>query len=108
MNCLKLKNSCPILSRCTQAGGRKYDMYIFSSDFLLTLNLRTFKRLSQALSDIVLTWYIHLHVLEKVRPRCLWLVVSSMMRSCISKLLKRKGAQMLYFIILNHFQQIKY
>ena len=30
-------------------------------------------------SDIVLTWSVHVHVLEKVRPRCLWLVVSSMM-----------------------------
>ena len=30
-------------------------------------------------SDAVLTWSVHVHVLEKSRPRCLWLVVSSMM-----------------------------
>ena len=30
-------------------------------------------------SDIVLTWSVHVHVLEKVRPKCLWLVFSSMM-----------------------------
>ena len=67
-----------------------YDMYIFSSDFLLSLNLRTFKRLSlvKALSNIVMTWSIHIHVLEKARTRSMWLVVSSMMRSCVSKLLK--------------------
>ena len=60
-----------------------YDMYIFSSDFLLTLNLRALRRSSlvQALSDIQLTGSVHVHVLAKVRPRCLWLVVSSMMVS---------------------------
>ena len=66
-------------------------MYIFSSDFLLTLNLRALRRLSlvQALSDILLTWSVHVHVLEKVRPRWLWPVVSSMMVPFI----KKKGAR---------------
>ena len=69
--------------------GGMYVMYIFSSDFLLTLNLRALRRLSlvQALSDILLTWSVHVHVLEKVRPRWLWLVVSSMMVPFI----KREG-----------------
>ena len=67
--------------------GRMYDMYIFSSDFLLILNLRALRRLIlvQALSDIPLTRSVHVHVLEKVRPRCLWLVVSSMMVPFIKK-----------------------
>ena len=69
--------------------GHMYDMYIFSSDFLLTLNLRALRRLSlvQALSDILLTWSVHVHVLEKMRPRRLWLVVSSKMVPFI----KREG-----------------
>ena len=39
--------------------GCMYDVYNFSSDFLLTLNLRALGRLSlaQALSDILLTWW---------------------------------------------------
>ena len=50
-----------------------YDMYIFSSDFLLALNLITLKRLGpvQALSDMLLTWSVYVHMLEKVRQRCL-------------------------------------
>ena len=66
-----------------------YDMYIFSSDFLLTLNLRLLRRLSlvQILSDILLTWSVRMHVLEKVRPRCLWLVVSLM----VLPFIKREG-----------------
>ena len=47
-------------------------MYTFSGDFLLTLNLSALKRLSlvQTLSDILLKWSVHAHVLAKVRPRC--------------------------------------
>ena len=64
-------------------------MYIFSSDFLLTLNLRTLKILSlvQTLFDMLLACSVHVHVLEKVRLRCLWLVVSSM----IVTFIKREG-----------------
>ena len=35
--------------------------------------------LSMLFSDVLLTWSVHVHVLEKVRPKSLWRVVSSMM-----------------------------
>ena len=62
----------------------------FSGDFLLTLNLRALKRLSivLALSGMLLTWSVHVYVLEKVIPRCLWLVVSSMMVPFIKREIK--------------------
>ena len=55
------------------SNGRMNKMYKFSSDFLLSLNLRAFKRLSlvQAFRDILLTCSFHVHVLENVRPKCL-------------------------------------
>ena len=48
--------------------------YIFSEDFLETLNLRAFNKLSldQDFSDIDLTCSYQLPVFEKVRPRFLW------------------------------------
>ena len=54
------------------------DIFFFSSNFLLTLNLRVLKKLSlvHAFSDIMFTWSVHVNVLEKVRPKCLWLVLS--------------------------------
>ena len=61
------------------------EMYNFSSDFLLPLNLRALKRLTlvQAFRDILLTCSFHVQVLENVRPRCLLFVVSAMMVSFI-------------------------
>ena len=55
------------------SSGRTNEMYIFSSDFLLTLYFRTLKRLSliQAFTDILFTCSVHVHVLENVRPKCL-------------------------------------
>ena len=83
-----LKSICLILSLCNRASYVRYEY--FSSRyvyFLLTLNLRTLKRLSlvKALSDIVLTLSVHEHILEKVRPRCLWFVVSSIMVLFLTK-----------------------
>ena len=55
------------------SNGRMNEIYNFSSDFLLTLNLRALKRLSivQAFRDIFLTCSFHVQVLENVRPKCL-------------------------------------
>ena len=52
---------------------RMNEIYNFSSDFLLTLNLRVLKRLSlvQAFRDILLTCSFHVQELENVRPKCL-------------------------------------
>ena len=63
------------------SNGRLIEIYNFSSAFLLTLNFRALKRLSlvQAFRDILLTCSFHVQVLENVRPKCLWLVVSAMM-----------------------------
>ena len=54
--------------------GRIYAKYIFSKDFLETLNLRAFNKFSldQDFSYIDLTCSSQLPVFEKVRPRCLW------------------------------------
>ena len=62
------------------SNGRTNEIYIFSCDFLLTLNLRTLKRLSlvQALTDILFTCSVHVHLLVNVKPKCLWLAVSAM------------------------------
>ena len=50
------------------------DIYIFSKDFLETLNLRALYRFSldQNFSDIDLTCSSRVPELENVRPRCLW------------------------------------
>ena len=55
------------------SNGRMNEMYNFSSDFLLTLNLRALKRLTlvQAFRDVLLTCSFHVQVLENVRPKCL-------------------------------------
>ena len=54
------------------SNGQMNEMYNFSSDFLLTLNLRALKRLSlvQAFRDILLTCSFHVQVLENVRHKC--------------------------------------
>ena len=69
------------------SNGRMNEMYNFSSDFLLTLNLRALKRLTlvQAFTVLLLTCSFHVQVLENVRPKCLWLVVSAMMVSFIKR-----------------------
>ena len=58
--------------------GSTYAIYIFSSDFLQTLNLRARRRfdLVQALTEMFLMWSDQLQELESVSPRCLWLFVS--------------------------------
>ena len=55
------------------SNGRMNEMYNFSSDFLLTLNLRALKRLTlvQAFRDILLTCSFQVQVFENVRPKCL-------------------------------------
>ena len=55
------------------SNGRMNEIYNFSSDYLLTLNLRALKRLSlvQAFRDILLTCSFHVQVLVNVRPKCL-------------------------------------
>ena len=55
------------------SNGRMNEMYNFSSDYLLTLNLRVLKRLSlvQAFRDILLTCSFHVQVFENVRSKCL-------------------------------------
>ena len=51
------------------SNGRMNELYNFSSDFLLTINLRALKRLTlvQAFRDILLTCSFHVQVLENVR-----------------------------------------
>ena len=53
--------------------GRINDMYICSSDFLLTLNFRARMRfnLVHACSHILPIWSAQVHELESVRPKCL-------------------------------------
>ena len=53
-------------------------IHFFSNDFILTLNSSVRKRLSlvHAFSEILVTCSAQLQVLEKVRPKCLWLFVS--------------------------------
>ena len=58
--------------------GRTKDMYIFSKDFLLTLNLSVRSRLSRAQAFVVIVCICsdQVHVFESVSPRCLCVSVS--------------------------------
>ena len=58
--------------------GRTKEMYIFSKDFLLILNLsvRSRFRRAQAFVDIVCICSDRVHVFESVSPRCLCVSVS--------------------------------
>ena len=58
--------------------GRINAMYIFSSVFLFIFNLRALIRLSlvHAVSVILLICSVHVHELEKLRPKCLCFEVS--------------------------------
>ena len=55
------------------SSGRINALYIFSSAFLFILNLRALIRLSllYAFSVILFICSVHVHELEKLRPRCL-------------------------------------
>ena len=70
---LILMNNYPIQNHYIQAMAKLNELYIFSSDFLLGLNFRTLKRLSlvHALTDILFTCSVNVHVLENVRPKSL-------------------------------------
>ena len=65
----QLSHTDPLYS----SNGQTNEMFHFSSDFLLTLNLRTLKRLSpiQAFTDTLFTCSVREHLLENVRPKCL-------------------------------------
>ena len=59
--------------------GRTKDMYIFSKDFLLTLNLSVRSRLSRDQAFVVIVCILcsdQVHVFESVSPRCLCVSVS--------------------------------
>ena len=58
--------------------GRTKDMYIFSKDFLLTLNLSVRSRFSRAQAFVVIVCICsdQVHVFESVSPRCLCVSVS--------------------------------